>query len=151
MLKHHTIGQERKDVRAILEYDFEKAFNSVSHSLMLASIYSLNLGANFHKFTSPFLGNTKATLQLGDLKSKPYDLCFFGTTQGSVLSMLLFTIAMCGLTTSVSSQEGIKFAIYVGDITKLSFGGSECFMEGSLQEAVDYVEVYIKKIGLKLL
>ncbi|XP_037555290.1 uncharacterized protein LOC119431920 [Dermacentor silvarum] len=123
MLKHHIIDQETKDVRAILGLDLEKVFDNISHSHILEFISRLNLGTNFHKFASSFLRDRRATIKLEDLKYEPYDLGSFGTPQGSVVSPLLFNIAMRGLAAELSSLDGIKYSLYADDITIWSVGG----------------------------
>lgn len=125
LIKYEIIDRNTRDVRTILGLDLEKAFDNVSHAHILDSISDLGLGQSFHAFVDSFLRHRKATLKIGHLKSEPIELGSRGTPQGSVVSPLLFNIAMCKLSQKLSQVEGINHTLYADDITIWCVGGCE--------------------------
>ncbi|XP_077560416.1 protein YkfC-like [Haemaphysalis longicornis] len=148
LIKYQIIDRDTRNVRAILGLYLENAFDSVSHAHILDSISKLGLGHNFHAFISSFLGHRKATLKIGDLKSEPIQLGTRGTPQGSVVSPLLFNIAMCKLSPRLSEVKGNT--LYAGNITVWCVGGCEGRVEEVLQEALDRTEAFLAGMGLRL-
>lgn len=150
LIKHDILDNDTRDTRAILGLDLEKAFDNVSHRHILDSISRLNLGERFYNFVQSFLGSRRATIKLGDLRSQAYDLGHRGTPQGSVISPLLFNIAMQGLADELEQMGCIGSAIYADDIALWCSGGSDGYVEDAMQEAVHCVEKHASKMGLRL-
>ncbi|KAG0412165.1 hypothetical protein HPB47_010704 [Ixodes persulcatus] len=149
LLKHQIFNKNTRDVRAILGLDLEKAFGSITHAHILDSISELGPGHTFHKFVSSFLRSRKATLKIGDLKSDAMELGPKGTPQGSVISPLLFSVALCKLSKQLFIVEGINHTLYADNITIWCVGGSEGEVETALQEALDQTEHFLTNTGLK--
>ncbi|XP_037577052.1 uncharacterized protein LOC119459315 [Dermacentor silvarum] len=150
LIKYEIIDRNTRDVRTILGLDLEKAFDNVSHAHILDSISDLGLGQSFHAFVDSFLRHRKATLKIGHLKSEPIEHGSRGTPQGSVVSPLLFNIAMCKLSQKLSEVEGINHTLYADDITIWCVGGCEGRVEEALQEALDRREAFLAGARLRL-
>lgn len=72
-----------------------------------------------------------------------------GTPQGSVLSPLLFNLALLPLPSLLQKIDGVSHALYADDITVwTNRAGSDAWMEGVLQRAADTVHGYAKSCGL---
>lgn len=149
LIKNQIIDNDSSDTRAILGLDLEKAFDSVLHSHILASISRLNLGERFYNYVRSFLSDRKATIRVADLESQLLELGERGTPQGSVISPCLFNIAMVDLSRKLLEIEGIKHTMYADDITIWCTGGNDGQVEGALQEAIDTIETYLEPTGLR--
>lgn len=150
LLKHEIIDKDTRDVRGILALDLEKAFDTVLHRHVLDSISDMDLGCKFHGFVTSFLRGRCATLKVGAVTSDPFELGARGTPQGSVISPLLFNVAVRGLSVRLSKVDGVNHALYADDITVWCDGGSEGRVEDSLQAAVTCTEEFLEGTGLRL-
>ncbi|XP_049528901.1 uncharacterized protein LOC125947701 [Dermacentor silvarum] len=137
MLKYELMDKITRDTRAILALDLEKAFDHVNHSHILNSIREAGLGTRFYNYVSSFLRDRTATIQLGSMGSKQFNLGPRGTPQGAVISPFLFNLSMRALSRQLSQIDGISHAFYADDITVWSTSGSDGHIEERLQEAVN--------------
>lgn len=81
--------------------------------------------------------------------SEPITLGDRRTPQGSVLSPLLFNLALLPLPKLLGKIEHLGHALYADDITIwLETTGSQGWMEATLQRAADTVNEYAQKCGL---
>ncbi|XP_037508831.1 uncharacterized protein LOC119385478 [Rhipicephalus sanguineus] len=145
LIKTQILDSNTRDTRVILGLDLEKAFDNIHHSFILDSISNLGLGASFHAFVRSFLEGRSALLKVGDKMA----LSNRGTPKGSVISPLLFNIAMVGLSEGLGKIQGIGHTVYVDDITIWCAGGSDGHTESALQEAIDYTESFLQDTGLR--
>ncbi|XP_049518660.1 uncharacterized protein LOC125943408 [Dermacentor silvarum] len=150
MLKYELMDRITRDTRAILALDLEKAFDRVNHSHILDSIRQAGLGKRFYNYVSSFLRDRTATIQLGSMGSKQFNLGPRGTPQGAVISPFLFNLSMRGLLRQLSQIEGISHAFYADDITVWSTRGTDGHIEERLQEAVSTVQTFLRQAGLSL-
>lgn len=150
MLKHELLDKLTRDTRAILALDLEKAFDRVKHSHILASIREAGLGTRFYNYVSSFLRDRTATLQLGSLGSRQFNLGPRGTPQGAVISPFLFNLSMRELSRQLSQIDGIGHAFYADDITVWCTGGNDGRIEERLQDAVNTVQAFLRQAGLSL-
>lgn len=65
-----------------------------------------------------------ATLRLGPLVTPPYSTLAKGTPQGSVISLLLFNIAILPLSRQLAAIPNILYAFYADGITLWTTTGS---------------------------
>lgn len=135
--------------RAILALDLKGAFDHVTHDSILRNLRDTGCGERTFKYVRDFLSNRTAKIKIGDEKSQPIALGDRGTPQGSVLSPLLFNLALLPLPALLQGIEGIDHALYADDITVwTSRAGSESWMEETLQRAAETVHDYAKSCGL---
>lgn len=71
-----------------------------------------------------------------------------GTPQGSVISPMLFNLALLGLPSHLQAIPGLDHTIYADNVTLWVCGGSDGSIEQRLQEAIDTVERYLRGTGL---
>lgn len=69
--------------------DFRKAFDSVSHQLLLHKMSALNIDSNVLRWIEDYLGGRKQCIILGGKKFKFVDVTS-GVPQGSVLGSFFF-------------------------------------------------------------
>lgn len=113
------------------------------------TISELNLGARFHAYVKSFLDNRTATLRFADLSTETLSLGSKGTPQGSVISPMLFNLAMAGLAEKLGQIHGLEHTIYADDITMRVSKGTPGMVQYILQEAVNTVEEFLIPTGLR--
>ncbi|KAM7312377.1 hypothetical protein ISCGN_009282 [Ixodes scapularis] len=92
---------------------------------------------------------TASEEQVGSMKSNSFELGSKGTPQGTVLSPLLFNLALRGLPEALGAVPGVEHAIYADDITLWCREGNDAEIEERLQAAAKIVEDYAEECGLK--
>lgn len=135
-LKHQIIDNPGTATKAILGLDLKKAFDNVTHATVLKRVNDLDLGQRTYNYVRNFLTGRKAKIMIGDLVSEEIEMGSAGTPQGSVLSPMLFNLALIGLPTKLQAIEGLNHTIYADDITLWVRSGSDGEIEEMLQTAV---------------
>lgn len=139
----------RHGPRAILALDLKGAFDNVTHASVLSNLKKTKCGRRTFGYVKDFLTNRTATITVGGEKSDPIELGERGTPQGSVLSPMLFNLALLPLPHLLEQIDGIDHALYADDITVWTAkAGSDGWIEDSLQRAATTVHEYAKSCGL---
>ena len=148
-LKEEVIDQlDTYSKRAILALDVKGAFDNVSHDIILHHLNIYNCGEKMYQYVRNFLTDTTSTVRLGNLRSEKFTLPSKGTTQGSVISPMLFNLAMSSLPNQLKQIKGIRHALYADELTIWTTGGSTGTQQDQLQEAVQITEQYLATCGL---
>lgn len=148
-IKHQLLDRRTRDTKVLLGLDVEKAFDNIHHSYILQVLSDLNLGQRLFHFVKAFLMDRRTCLRFGELKSEVLKLGCRGTPQGSVLSPMLFNMAMLKLSNALDTVQVIGYTIYADDITIWSAGGSDGELEARLQEVMTLTEECLDLMGLK--
>ena len=91
-LKEYIMSKlDNKDVIAVLFLDLQKAFDTVSHDILLKKLYHYGIRGTAHHLLKSYLSNRKQRTKVGNVIS---DIAFvlWGVPQGSILGPLLFLI-----------------------------------------------------------
>ena len=92
-LKEHILENcSKKKVSCILFLDLKKAFDSVSHKILLKKLEYYGVQGNALKLFQSYLSNRKQVTVIDDHFVSVLDLIEWGVPQGSVLGPLLFLI-----------------------------------------------------------
>ena len=90
-------------------FDYAKAFDKVSHKLLLLKLKAYGIDGKVLKWLEAWLHNRKQRVVVGDAKS-PWLEVVSGTTQGTVLGFLLFLIYINDLP-RVCREESLIFLL----------------------------------------
>ena len=91
---------------AILQLDFHKAFDSLSHSFILATMRQIGIPSSLTQWTSTLLSSNFAQIKVNHTLTRKIPICN-GIRQGCPLSMLLFVMATDVLAKKISSAPDI--------------------------------------------
>ena len=97
-------------------FDYAKAFDKVSHRLLLIKLKSYGINGKLLTWLESYLKDRKQRVVVGDAKSSWLEVVS-GTTQGTVLGFLLFLIFINDLP-SKCSQEDKSLVMILADDTK---------------------------------
>ncbi|KAM7284944.1 hypothetical protein ISCGN_031942 [Ixodes scapularis] len=147
-IKHDIVDSRSKDAKVILGLDLTKAFDNVKHESVLTGLSNLNVGTKTFNYVRNFLSGRTACVKYQSIESSILELGSRGTPQGSVLSPLLFNVAMCALPGQLERIEGLQFSLYADDITLWVNQGSDSEIEQRLQAATDTIVRYAAERGL---
>ncbi|XP_037580400.1 putative nicotine oxidoreductase [Dermacentor silvarum] len=129
--------------RAILALDLKGAFDNVSHVGILTNLQSTGCGERVYNYVRGFLTDRKARNRVGEEVSLLIELGSSGTPQGSVLSPLLFNVALLHLPKALEAIEGLGHALYADDVSLWTTkAGSHGWMQDTLQTAAEVVDKY---------
>lgn len=148
-LKEQVIDHlSRTTPKAILALDVKGAFDNVTHQAILENLNQTHCGSKAFNYVKAFLGNRTATIKLGQLVSPTFNTPANGTPQGSVISPLLFNIALLALPQKLNAIANLKHAFYADDLTLWTVIGSSKEQQDGLQQAVDETISYLQPRGL---
>ena len=91
--------------------DLSKAFDCISHELLIAKLHAYGLGLDSVRYIFDYLNNRKQRTKINQNYSSWSDI-FTGVPQGSILGPLLFNIYICDLLFCVDDE---KIASYADD------------------------------------
>ncbi|KAM7298867.1 venom metalloproteinase antarease-like TtrivMP_A [Ixodes scapularis] len=131
--------------RSILALDIKGAFDNISHQAILQGVASTNCGERTYKYFASFLTNRTATVGIGHLRSDTFATIPNVTPQGSVVSPLLFNIAMKDSPPLLQAIPNLHHAIYADDLTlwvpTRSPGDQQDALQAAIQEK-DFPELF---------
>ena len=88
----------------IFYIDFEKAFDKVTHELLIQKLAALGIGGNCLNLLRSYLYKRKQTVRLNDTVSDELEV-FSGVPQGSILGPLFFLVFINDLPSCVMSKS----------------------------------------------
>lgn len=130
----------------LLALDIKEAFENVSHQAILERLAALNCSHRTFEYVKTFLINCTAIVGMATIHSRTLTVPYKGTPQRSVISPLLFNVAMIQLA-QLHKIEGIQHVLYAEDITLWAAQGSLDDKEFCVQQASICVENYARACG----
>lgn len=123
--KQHTVG---------VFFDIEKAFDRIQPLSVLKSLHELGLGGNTFYFVQNFLRDRIFQVRLGHIFSQQIRQ-LTGTPQGSVLSPLLFTLAINNIQHLI--HYPVRHLLYADDLVLFIRGNNLPKSQNRLQSTID--------------
>ena len=101
-------AMNRNEVTLSLFADYSKAFDTVSHKVLLRKLHSLQFSQSSLHLMNSYLSNRKQFVQIDDKRS-PLTNVTFGVPQGSILGPILFNLYVYDLSENSTGQY-LQFA-----------------------------------------
>ena len=111
---HILDAMDRKQITAMVLLDFTKAFDSISHSLLLKKLQNFGVSPNALRWFASYLFQRKQQVRIGKTLSSSRTVTH-GVPQGSILGPLLFNLYIYDLPNACTGSEIDSFV----DDTKL--------------------------------
>ena len=126
--------------------DLRKAFNTISHSLIIRKLECLGVSDIALTWFKSYLTGRSQCVSLGKSISAPTHLKV-GVAQGSLLGVLLFNLVINDLYRSLKYSTAI---LYADDTTLIISGTNLHFMKMKLQADLNGLSIWLKLNRLKL-
>ena len=126
--------------------DITKAFDTVSHNLLLSKLSSLGLSTSAVSWFQSYVSNRCHITQVADSYSSP-GFPSSGVPQGSVLGLTLFSAFINGLPSILPRDSTVLFA---DDTTIYIVRDSLPTIQVSLQLCLDLANLWLQRNGLRI-
>lgn len=146
-LNDWTLSLDNKHACDVIYFDFEKAFDRVSHKKLLYKIRQLQFHPNVVNWIEQYLSGRTFQVRIGSSFSQKRDVVS-GLPQGGVLSPILFNIFISDLPTRLQ-VDGVRCKIFADDV-KIYREVTSTQDANFLQNAVDNIVAWSKEWHLKL-
>ena len=140
-IRHHM---DKKDLVAVASLDLSKAFDSLSHALILDKLIQKDVDKSVAKWIKSYLENRKQCVKFGKILSDEEEV-ESGVPQGSILGPLLFITCTDDLATELNQYESYSYA---DDTQILVTGKTLEEIQRKLIDAIQTANTYYNKNSL---
>ena len=138
-LKEHIIEQcNKKLVSCILFLDLKKAFDSVSHKILLKKMEYYGVRGVALKLFESYLSNRKQLTKIDDCASA-LDLIEWGVPQGSVLGPLLFLIFI----NDIPLASNLHTWLFADDTVLVDSAANLPLLQEKMNNQVDKIQTWL--------
>uniref|UniRef100_L7LY18 Putative tick transposon n=1 Tax=Rhipicephalus pulchellus TaxID=72859 RepID=L7LY18_RHIPC len=130
--------------------DISKAYDYVFQSAIICRLVSMGITGHLLRFVHAFLSDRSIQVKLGTVLSNTRKITR-GVPQGSVLSPMLFNVAMAGLPDALKIvSKAVQISIYADDICIWLSGYQHKRLEMLGQRVVLSAQTHLASIGLTI-
>ncbi|XP_040070198.1 uncharacterized protein LOC115331806 [Ixodes scapularis] len=144
----HAAASRKSTVAAF--FDIQAAFDNVEPASVLAQLTSWGITGRVQGFLEGFLSDRSIQVKLSNTlsQSRPVQR---GLPQGSVLSPLLFNIAIAGLPAALpNSRILISISMYADDLCIWVSGFRHPTLRAIMQSAINKIQAFLENQGLSI-
>lgn len=127
--------------------DVKKAYDSVSHSAVIATLQEAGIGGASLPWIQDFLSDRFLFVRTTEGDTDPHPVSR-GVPQGSVLSPLLFNVIMASLPALM--PHNTRLTLYADDICLWTSAARRDTIQHRLQEGLDIIVAYLADRGLSV-
>lgn len=142
-----TSKRPQYDLQIAVAVDVKKAFDTVPHPTVVATVSAAGLTGKPLQYIRAFLDGRTFSTSVGRAQTPPAPLGL-GVPQGAVLSTLLYNLVMAEWSYRLDEIPGVRHTIYADDITIWTTGGPIGPQSDAAQEALDVVHGFLLGRGL---
>ena len=139
-------GFEKDMVCLSIFIDLKKAFDTVSHDIILGKLKAMGVTGLEFKWFESYLHDRKQFTEINDKRSTEQTM-LTGVPQGSLMGVLLFQILINDLKNTLRHSTAI---LYADDTTLYAIGRNKFFLEKKLQSDLNSISVWLKANSLSL-
>lgn len=145
-LNQWTLAVDRRDLVCVAYLDFQKAFDSVSHSKLISVLHARGIRGGLLNWISNFLTGRTQSVLVGNKLSRETAVTS-GVPQGSVLGPLLFILYISDLPSVVKNS---KLLLYADDCKLFLSCRHDIADITGLQNDLDRITTWAEQMQLKL-
>ena len=145
MLEKWKRAVDNNKVFGALLTDLSKAFDCISHDLLIAKLNAYGLSLSALKLVHSYLQNRKQRTKIGSSYSL-WEEIVSGVPQGSILGPLLFNIFLCDLFLSI---ENNYFTNYADDTTPYVIGNNPDEVVSELKDITEKLFTWFSQNEMK--
>ena len=125
---------------AVLFIDYQKAFDSVSHSTVLLKLAALGISGDLLELIKDYLTNRKQFTIVNGCKSSDAEI-EYGVPQGSILGPVSFSANVNDLPQKSGNQSG-ETNLFADDSTSFEIGSNVDYALSKISESAKNIETY---------
>lgn len=138
-------GFQNNQYTVAVFFDLEKAFDRIKHTTILNTLYDLQLRGRLPKFVCSFLQHRSFQVRIDDIHSRAR-VQETGTPQGSVISPILFILAVNELRHII--KQPVNYTIFADDLAIYTRGKCLSEIEKQLQRVINKLDNWGHQQGL---
>ena len=136
---------DQKKVVGILLIDFKKAFDTVSHPILLKKLSAIGISGNLHKLIADYLSDRSQVTQVNGVTSSKENV-EYGVPQGSLLGPVAFSVNI----NDMPDHGELDTDLFADDSNQFIIGNNVDEVMIKIQNHVNEISIYAKENSLTI-